>query len=174
VLAELELCSRLREGEPGRSWNRDVPVIVVGPPGADAVDRVRAFQRGADDFVPRPVVYEELLARIRAILRRTVPPSPQRHEAGDLVVDRVTRSVELGGEPIHLAGKEFELLWRLASEPQRVFTKEELLRDIWGFRSRARTRTLDSHVCRLRRKLGDGTEDRYVVNVWGVGYKLLG
>jgi DNA-binding response OmpR family regulator len=119
-------------------------------------------------------VYEELLARIRAILRRTVPPSPQRHEAGELVVDRVTRSVELGGEPIHLAGKEFELLWRLASEPQRVFTKEELLRDIWGFRSSARTRTLDSHVCRLRRKLGDGTEDRYVVNVWGVGYKLLG
>jgi DNA-binding response OmpR family regulator len=174
VLAELELCSRLREGEPGRSWNRDVPVIVVGPPGADSVDRVRAFQRGADDFVPRPVVYEELLARIRAILRRTVPPSPQRHEAGDLVVDRVTRSVELGGESIHLAGKEFELLWRLASEPQRVFTKEELLRDIWGFRSRARTRTLDSHVCRLRRKLGDGSQDRYVVNVWGVGYKLLG
>jgi DNA-binding response OmpR family regulator len=174
VLSELELCSRLREGEPGRSWNRDVPVIVVGPEGADAVDRVRAFQRGADDYLPRPVVYEELLARIRAILRRAAPPSGLRHEAGDLVVDRVTRSVELRGEAIHLAGKEFELLWRLASEPHRVFTKEELLRDVWGYRARCRTRTLDSHVCRLRRKLGRGPEDDFVVNVWGVGYKLLG
>ena len=173
VLSELELCSRLREGEPGRSWNRDVPVIVVGPPNADAVDRVRAFQRGADDFLPRPVVYEELLARIRAILRRTAPPSGLRHEAGDLTVDRVTRSVEIRGETVHLAGKEFELLWRLASEPHRVFTKDELLRDIWGYRSRGRTRTLDSHVCRLRRKLGRRPEDDFVVNVWGVGYKLL-
>ncbi len=174
VLAELELCSRLREGEPGRSWNRDVPVIVVGPPGADTVDRVRAFQRGADDFVPRPVVYEELLARIRAILRRTaLPAAGLRHEAGDLVVDRATRSVEVRGEAIHLAGKEFELLWRLAADPHRVFTKEELLRDIWGFRSRCRTRTLDSHVSRLRRKLDRSPEDNFVVNVWGVGYKLL-
>ena len=174
LVSELELCARLREGEPGRSWNRDVPVIVVGPPGADSADRVRAFQRGADDFVPRPVVYEELLARIRAVLRRTVPPAAERFEAGGLVVDRVTRSVELRGEPVHLAGKEFELLWRLASEPHRVFTKEELLREIWGFRSRCRTRTLDSHVCRLRRKLARGAGERYVVNVWGVGYKLLG
>ncbi len=174
VLSELDLCSRLREGEPGRSWDRDVPVIVVGPPGADAVDRVRAFSRGADDYLPRPVVYEELLARIRAILRRTAPPSSLRYEAGDLVVDRLTRAVEVRGEPVHLAGKEFELLWRLASEPHRVFTKEELLRDVWGFRSRCRTRTLDSHVCRLRQKLDRRPEDHFVVNVWGVGYKLLG
>jgi len=173
LLAELELCSRLRKGEPGRSWNRDVPVIVVGQTGSDAVDRVRAFQRGADDFVHRPVVYEELVARIRAVLRRTVPPPPERHAAGDLVVDRATRSVEVRGEAVHLAGKEFELLWRLAAEPQRVFTKEELLRDVWGYRSLGRTRTLDSHVCRLRRKLSFQPEDRFVVNVWGVGYKLL-
>jgi DNA-binding response OmpR family regulator len=173
LLSELELCARLRAGEPGRSWNRDVPVIVLGPEGADAVDRVRAFQRGADDFVHRPVVYEELLARIRAVLRRAVPPVSERHEAGELVVDRVTRAVEIRGEPVRLAGKEFELLWRLVQQPQRVFTKEELLRDIWGFRSRARTRTLDSHVCRLRRKLEREAGDEFVVNVWGVGYKLL-
>jgi DNA-binding response OmpR family regulator len=148
-------------------------VIVVGQTGSDAVDRVRAFQRGADDFVHRPVVYEELVARIRAVLRRTVPPPPERHAAGDLVVDRATRSVEVRGEAVHLAGKEFELLWRLAAEPQRVFTKEELLRDVWGYRSLGRTRTLDSHVCRLRRKLSFQPEDRFVVNVWGVGYKLL-
>lgn len=102
-----------------------------------------------------------------------MPPTAQRYEAGELVVDRVTRSVEVRGESVHLAGKEFELLWRLASEPYRVFTKEELLRDICGYRSRCRTRTLDSHVCRLRRKLDRGAEDDFVVNVWGVGYKLL-
>src|SRR5918998_1332502 len=112
LLSELELCARLRQGEPGRSWNRDVPVIVVGPPGADSVDRVRAFHRGADDFVPRPVVYEELLARIRAVLRRTVPPPAERVEAGEVVVDRVTRSVEVRGAAVHLAAKEFDLLWR--------------------------------------------------------------
>jgi len=173
LLSELDLCTRLRAGEPGRSWNRDVPVIVVGPSGADPVDRVRAFQRGADDFVHRPVVYEELLARIRAVLRRTVPPATERREAGELVVDRATRAVEIRGEPVHLAGKEFELLWRLTAEPHRVFTKEELLRDVWGFRSICRTRTLDSHVCRLRRKLALGPDDRFVLNVWGVGYKLL-
>ena len=113
------------------------------------------------------------MARIRAVLRRAVPPPPARYETGELVVDRVTRSVELRGEPVHLAGKEFELLWRLASEPHRVFTKDELLRDIWGYRTRCRTRTLDSHVCRLRRKLDRRPEDDFVVNVWGVGYKLL-
>ena len=119
-------------------------------------------------------MYEELLARIRAILRRTaLPAAGLRHEAGDLVVDRATRAVEVRGEAIHLAGKEFELLWRLAADPHRVFTKEELLRDIWGFRSRCRTRTLDSHVSRLRRKLDRSPEDDFVVNVWGVGYKLL-
>ena len=73
-----------------------------------------------------------------------------------------------------LAGKEYELLCRLASDPERVFTKEELLREVWGFRSLGRTRTLDSHASRLRRKLGCGAGGPYVVNVWGVGYRLLG
>src|SRR5688500_1039829 len=91
VCSELELCVRLREGEPGRTWNRDVPVIVLGPEEADAVDRVRAFQRGADDYLPSPVVYDELLARIRAVLRRTSPPSAEIVEVGDLTIDRLAR-----------------------------------------------------------------------------------
>lgn len=173
LVTEVDLCARLREGEPGRSWNRDVPVIVVGPERADALDRVRAFQRGADDYVHRPVVYEELAARIRAVLRRAAPPPPGRLEEGPLVVDRTTRSVSLGGRAVHLAGKEFELLSRLASDPRRVFTKDELLRDVWGYRSFVRTRTLESHASRLRRKLAAGADDRFVVNVWGVGYKLV-
>jgi DNA-binding response OmpR family regulator len=173
VCSELDLCERLREGEPGRTWNRDVPVIVLGPEEADAVDRVRAFERGADDYVPRPVVYDELLARIRAVLRRASPPPPDLIEVGELAIDRLARVVTVRGETVHLAGKEFELLVALAAEPNRVFTKDELLRDVWGYRSFTRTRTLDSHVSRLRAKLERGRHDRFVVNVWGVGYKLV-
>jgi len=173
LCSELELCARLREGEPGRTWNRDVPVIVLGPEEADAVDRVRAFQRGADDYLPSPVVYDELLARIRAVLRRTSPPAAEIVEVGDLTIDRLSRVVAVRGETVRLAGKEFELLSALADEPHRVFTKDELLRDVWGYRSFTRTRTLDSHVSRLRQKLERAPDDRFVVNVWGVGYKLV-
>jgi DNA-binding response OmpR family regulator len=173
LCTELDLCERLREGEPGRTWNRDVPVIVLGPEEADAVDRVRAFQRGADDYVHRPVVYDELLARIRAVLRRTAPPVAELVQVGDLTIDRLARVVAVRGDTVHLAGKEFELLSALAAEPHRVFTKDELLRDVWGYRSFTRTRTLDSHVSRLRQKLERAPDDRFVVNVWGVGYKLV-
>ncbi|MGZ8782991.1 MAG: response regulator transcription factor [Gaiellaceae bacterium] len=173
LCSELELCARLRAGEPGRTWNRDVPVIVLGPEEADAVDRVRAFQRGADDYVHLPLVYEELLARIRAVLRRTAPPPPERVEVGELAIDLPARVVAVRGETVHLAGKEFELLAALAADPNRVFTKDELLRDVWGYRSFTRTRTLDSHVSRLRHKLERVNGDRFVVNVWGVGYKLV-
>ena len=173
LCSELDLCARLREGEPGRTWNRDVPVIVLGPEEADAVDRVRAFQRGADDYLHRPVVYDELLARIRAVLRRATPPFPDLIEVGDLTIDRLARLVTVRGEAVHLAGKEYELLVALATEPHRVFTKDELLRDVWGYRSFTRTRTLDSHVSRLRLKLERAAGDHFVVNVWGVGYKLV-
>jgi DNA-binding response OmpR family regulator len=155
------------------AWReRDVPVIVLGPAQADAVDRVRAFERGCDDFVPRPFVYEELLARIRAVLRRTAPPEREVVDAGVIRVDRATRRVTAQGVDVTLAGKEYELLLALAGDPSRVYTKEQLLRDVWGFRSLGRTRTLDSHASRLRRKLGAAGVDA-VVNVWGVGYKLF-
>ena len=168
-----ELCRRLREGEPGRSWDRDVPVIVLGQPEADAVDRVRAFARGCDDYVGRPFHYEELLARIRAVLRRTHSAAHDRLVADGIEVDLPTRRVTVGGERVLLSGKEFDLLVKLAAEPERVFKKDELLRDVWGFRSLGRTRTLDSHASRLRRKLAQPHGDRYVRNVWGVGYCLL-
>ena len=169
----LELCTRLRDGEPGRSWNREVPVIVLGQEQADVVDRVRAFARGCDDFVARPIAYDELVARIRAVLRRSGPTLHERLEAGEIVVDRIARVVTLCGRTVPLAAKEYELLVKLASEPTRVFTKEQLLRDVWGFRSLGRTRTVDSHASRLRRKLAAGSPTPYVLNVWGVGYRLL-
>jgi DNA-binding response OmpR family regulator len=173
LTAELDLCRALREGEPGRKWDQNVPVIVLARPNADPADLVRAFERGADDVIERPIVYLELLARIRALLRRSVPQRDEVITAGDVVVDRRTRQVRVRGVPISLASKEFELAAKLASEPERVFTKDELLRDVWGFRSAARTRTLDSHASRLRCKLSLAPDDRFVVNVWGVGYRLL-
>lgn len=174
VLAfEPDLVRRLREGEPGRTWDRDVPVIVLTAEHADAVDRVRAFERGADDVLERPFSYQELVARIRAVLRRTAPPPPDRIEVGELVVDRTTRRATLRGVALPLSGKELALLAKLAEAPARVFGKQELLRDVWGFRSLTQTRTLDSHASRLRRKLALADEDVYVINVWGVGYRLL-
>ena len=172
-LSGAEVCRRLREGEPGRSWDRDVPVILLGQPQADAVDRVRAFARGCDDYVGRPFHYEELLARIRAVLRRANGTGYDRLEADGIIVDIATRRVTVDGDRVALSGKEYELLVKLATEPSRVFKKDELLRDVWGFRSLGRTRTLDSHASRLRRKLAAPQGTRYVRNVWGVGYCLL-
>jgi DNA-binding response OmpR family regulator len=172
LLGELELCLRLRRGEPGRTWDRNVPVIVLAP-SSDPVERVRALDRGADDAVGRPFAYEELRARIHAVLRRSTAPSPEALVAGDLVVDRRTRRVSVRDSSVPLSAKEFELVARLAADPYRVFTKEDLLRDVWGFRAMGRTRTLESHASRVRRKLRITEDDRYVVNVWGVGYRLL-
>lgn len=173
VLSSPELCRRLREGEPGRSWDRDVPVIVLGDSEADTVDRVRAFHRGCDDYVARPFHYDELLARINAVLRRTSPAPGKVLEAGPIRIDLVTRRASVHGRLLTLPAKEYDLLAKLASEPERVFTKEQLLREVWGYLSLGRTRTLDSHASRLRRKLRLVGAGSCVVNVWGVGYRLL-
>jgi DNA-binding response OmpR family regulator len=161
-----EVCSRLREGR------RDVPVIIVSARG-EAVDRVRGFARGCDDYVVRPFVYDELVARMRAVLRRASGPRHARLEVRELEIDLAARLVRVAGEPVELSAKEYDLLVALAEDPERVFKKEELLRDVWGFRSLGRTRTLDSHASRLRRKLNRSGETRYVLNVWGVGYRLV-
>ena len=172
LLAELELCLRLRRGEPGRSWDRNVPVIVLAPT-SDPVERVRALDRGADDVIGRPFAYEELLARIRALLRRSTASTAEVLEAGELTIDRRTRRVSVGDTLVPLSAKEFEFLAALAAEPHRVFTKDELLREVWGFRAQGRTRTLESHASRLRKKLREAGGEGFVVNVWGVGYRLL-
>ena len=146
----------------------DCPVIVLG--SADPAARVRALAR-ADDCLARPFVYEELLARIHALLRRC-PPRVERLEVGPLSIDRVTRRTVANGVGVDLSAKEFALLAKLASDPDRVFTREQLLRDVWGFRTYVPTRTLESHASRIRRKLAAAGLDDWVVNAWGVGYKL--
>jgi DNA-binding response OmpR family regulator len=137
------------------------------------LDRIRGFERGLDDYVVKPFAYPELRLRIAAVLRRSqVRLQRGLLRVGELEIDPVGRSTRLRGRRVELAAKEFALLRTLASAPTRVFTKDELLRDVWGFRARGSTRTLDSHACRLRAKLrADG--DHFVVNVWGVGYRLV-
>jgi DNA-binding response OmpR family regulator len=146
-------------------------VLITGRDGE--LDRIRGFERGCDDYVCKPFSYPELRGRVAALLRRTGRrPGTGRLRIGELEVDPPARVARLRGAPVALSQKEFALLRTLAAEPTRVFTKEELLRTIWGFRHLGTTRTLDSHACRLRHKLGVHG-DRFVVNVWGVGYRLV-
>jgi DNA-binding response OmpR family regulator len=116
----------------------------------------------------------DAVERIRAVLGRALEADAEPVVAGPVRIDPRTRRVTVDDRRVLLAQKEYELLWALAREPERVFTKEELLRSVWGFRNGSRTRTLDSHASRLRRKLrGAGPGAPLVVNVWGVGYRLL-
>jgi DNA-binding response OmpR family regulator len=149
-----------------------MPCVVLS--GCDGeLDRVRGFEHGADDYVTKPFAYGELRLRIAALLRRSRTRSSRgRLRIGTLEIDPGARSASVRGQRVELAAKEFALLRTLAASPTRVFTKEELLRDVWGFRARGSTRTLDSHACRLRNKLREHG-DEFVVNVWGVGYRLV-
>ena len=151
----------------------ETPMIVLTT-RADELTRVRVFDRGGDDVVSKPFSYLELRGRIRALLRRTCEP---RHapvaRVGALTVDHRTRDVHVGEQQVVLSAKEFALLQALIADPTRVFTKRELLRDVWGIRGNQRTRTLDSHASRLRRKLAAADAGRrLVIAVWGVGYRL--
>ena len=92
---------------------------------------------------------------------------------GELQIDRSTRCLTVGGELVPLPARQFDLLAKLASRPTHVFPKDELLKDVWGYRSIGRTRTLDSHASRLRRRLAEATDTPYVLNIWGVGYRLM-
>jgi DNA-binding response OmpR family regulator len=169
----LELLRKVREaGGPGSRIDARLPLIVVSG-RAGETDRVRGFERGADDFVTKPFSYGELRLRIVALLRRARERRADgRLRVGELSLDPVAREVRVRGRRVELSGKEFALLRRLAAEPTRVYTKAELLKDVWGFRALGATRTLDSHACRLRRKLAVAG-DRFVINVWGVGYRLI-
>ena len=168
----LELLDRVRAAD-GLATRIDphVPVLVLSGRTGDS-DRVRVFGRGADDYLAKPFLYAELLGRIRSLLRRA-QGRPRRGsvQVGELSIDPVTRVVRLGERTLALSAKEFALLHALSEEPTRVYTKQELLRDVWGYVAMGQTRTLDAHACRLRKKLRPSGR-AWVVNVRGVGYKL--
>jgi len=168
----LDLLREIRD--PDRSVNRidpDLGVIIVSGRSTER-DRVRGLSLGADDYVQKPFSYSELLARINAVLRRRRGSNMVLQAAG-IEINDAERSVRVAGELVRLSVKEYALLRVLAGEPNRVFSKEELLQEVWGYHSLAHSRTLEAHCSRLRRKL-DPADGRYVVNCWGVGYRLVG
>ena len=169
----LELLEHVRAADriAGR-LHPDLPLLVLSGRVGE-LDRLRGFERGCDDYVLKPFSYHELSARVRALLRRTQRrPVMGRLRVGSLELDPQSRQVWVSGEPVALSKKEYALLRALAGEPTRVFTREELLRSVWNFRAMGHTRTLDSHAFRLRQKL-NRSGNRFVINVWGVGYRLV-
>lgn len=170
----LALISQIRESDRVASRiDPELPVVILsGHTGTN--DVLRGFRRGCDDFVKKPFSYNELLARIAAVLgRRKVPSVAGRVRVGPLELDVASRQVWIDGRPVTLSNKEFGLLRALAVEPTRVYTRTELLETVWGFTSVAKTRTLDSHAARLRKKLNTSPGANFVVNVWGIGYRLV-
>jgi DNA-binding response OmpR family regulator len=169
----LDLLTELRSSaRRGGSLDSQLPVLILTG-RAGELDRIRGFERGTDDYLVKPFSYPELRGRLDALLRRTrARPRLGRLRVGALELDPMARDAWVDGAAVHLTNKEFALALVLATEPTRVFTRAELLADVWGFASPGATRTLDSHASRLRRKLSVGSR-RFVVNVWGIGYRLL-
>jgi DNA-binding response OmpR family regulator len=164
----LELLDAVRSGDQP-AIDPDTPIIVLSH-RPDDLHRIRVLERGGDDIIAKPFSYPELRARVTAVLRRAQHRHhPRRLRVGALTIDLRARHVHLGDQPIALSAKEYELLLVLAGDPHRVFTREELLRDIWGYRTPSRT--VDSHACRLRNKLSAHPQ-RLVINVWGIGYRF--
>jgi DNA-binding response OmpR family regulator len=169
----LELLTEVRtSARRGGRLDSQLPVLVLSGRGTE-LDRIRGFERGADDYLVKPFSYGELRGRLDALLRRArARPRLGRMRVGALELDPMSRDAWVDGEPVHLTSKEFALALMLATEPTRVFTRAELLQEVWGFQAAGATRTLDSHASRLRRKLSIGAGS-FVVNVWGIGYRLV-
>jgi DNA-binding response OmpR family regulator len=160
----MEVCKRIRE-------TSTLPVLMLTARDDD-LDKIAGLEVGADDYLTKPFNPRELVARVRAILRRSdqrVRPEGGVLRHGDLVLDAGRRECRVGDEEIRLAPKEFDLLWELLDHRGVVLTRDQLLERVWGYTFAGDTRTVDVHVRQLRRKLGDASP---IVTVWGVGYKV--
>lgn len=150
----------------------DVPIIMLTAKGETA-DRVSGLEMGADDYIVKPLETPEVIARVRAVFRRMAPDdAPEKLSFDNLVIDKQAYDLVIKGKRVDAPPKEIELLYFLASSPNRVFTRAQLLDDVWGFDYFGDTRTVDVHVKRLREKL-EGVSDKWELKtVWGVGYKF--
>ncbi len=168
-LSGYEVCRRLRDE------GITTPILMLTARGEET-DRVVGLDLGADDYVTKPFSVRELLARVRALLRRAYPPKalPDELRFDDVVVDFRGFEASKGGKPLEMTRKEFGVLRLLASRPGEVVTRDELLNEVWGYESYPTTRTVDNHVALLRSKLeNDPSNPRHVLTVHGVGYKLV-
>jgi DNA-binding response OmpR family regulator len=162
----LELCRWIRAGS-------QLPVIMLTARGEES-DRIVGLELGADDYVTKPFSPRELTARVRTVLRRAEPTGREERLSYDrLVIDPASREVTRHGEPLRLTAREFELLWFLASHPRRVFSREHLMRRVWGYSAALDTGTVTVHMRRLREKIEDEpSQPRHLETVWGVGYRF--
>ncbi len=169
-LSGLEVCRRLQA-------SRRVPLIMLTAKGEEE-DRIVGLGVGADDYVVKPFSPRELAARVEAVLRRvnetqTVYEAEKVLVFDELEIDPNAREVTVRGEPVALTAREFDLLYHLASQPKRVFTRDQLMEAVWGYTFAAETSTVTVHMRRLREKIeSDPTQPRYLHTVWGVGYRF--
>jgi len=165
----LEVCKEIQKD----GW---VPVLMLTARTEEA-DKVAGFAVGADDYLTKPFSLRELAVRVQAILRRAdrirLLPAAEPIERGALAIDAARRRVTVDGDEVALTPLEFEILLTLAREPGVVFTREQLMDHVWGYRDYAGGRVVDSHIARVRRKLAeDGAEPRFIRTVHGVGYSF--
>lgn len=150
----------------------NVPIILLTARGEE-FDKLFGFELGADDYMVKPFSPKELIARVRALLRRAEIKSSDtasNFQVGDIVINRLSREVTVNGNLIILTNKEYELLYFLCTNPKIVFTREQLLLKVWGYEQYGDPRTVDTHIKKLREKLGEYSS--YISTMWGVGYKF--
>jgi two-component system response regulator MprA len=160
----IEVCRRLRDGD-------DVPILMLTARDTTA-DRVRGLDTGADDYLVKPFDYDELLARVRALLRRRAPAAGRVLRYADLTLDQETREVMRGGREVRLTALEFELLHFFLRNPRRVLTRARLIEAVWGFDAETVSNVVDVYVGYLRARLEAAGEPRLIQTVRGVGYAL--
>ena len=168
-LSGIEVCRRIRRNESAR----DVPIIMLTARGEDS-DRVRGLDSGADDYITKPFSPRELMARVRAVLRRSQPSDHERLVYGDIEMDLARHWVQRGGRDLHLGPIEYRLLRHFLESPGRVFSREQLLDAVWGRDVYVEARTVDVHIRRLRKTLNEGGLPDLIRTVRSAGYAIDG
>ena len=167
-MSGLDVCKQLKAKRPS------IPVIMLTARSQE-VDKVVGLELGADDYVTKPFSIRELLARIKAVLRRAHGGSQERYAFGDVAVNLRTCQVTRDGKPVEFSAKEFDLLKYFLCHPGEALSRDRLLEKVWGYNSFPTTRTVDAHIVHLRQKLELKPEEpRFILTVHGVGYKFVG